>query len=202
MHFGLKRDKIPWYDRVFPLAKLSQPLKGAFKVTFLSLSKMSNFIENVSAPADSNIQESLGISQKLGGLKYSRLALAIFEEAKKLGLNSIDLRIMSYLMIASKTKVLVLISRSHLSQRLDMAYSVVSASLKKLEGLQIIRWGKYKKEDGIIVCPDLVNSGTPRRMAFKRMLWEKKIEKQDKKVVVTGSYPLRRKKRSQGDALS
>lgn len=186
--------KIHWYDRVPAEHKtVTTPLISALSQIF-SMQKNYDFLEFIPLEIELSDAGNIGISGRFGGAKYSHLTLLIIEHMEKLKLTPIDLKVLFYLMTTSKTRLVFIVTKGYLAERLNIPYSRTCSILRKLCALEIIRWTKYKQQDGVIVSPDLVNTGTAKRRAFKRMLWEKKIV-QPEKIEAPRYYPLTRKKR-------
>jgi len=185
---------VPVGDRVFPLAKLSQGRKRLKKYLILLRGKMPDFVEFQPVPIKLPSQEVYDKYNRFKGARYWDLFTLLTRDANKLGLTNADLRILLHLFGLNKVKFIIAISRGTLAEDLGISYATTCAALKKLIEFQLIRKVKYRQVEGIIVTPDLVNDGTARRRAFKRMLWENKIT-EPKKVEKPRYYPLTRKKR-------
>lgn len=188
------RAKIPVCDWVFPVAKLSQGLKRPKKYPILLMGKMPDFVEFEPVSVDLPSREFYDKYNRFRGAKHWNLFTLLTKDAHKLGLTNAELRILLHLFGLNKLKFIIVISRGRLAEDLNISYATTCAALRKLTEFQLIRRVKYKKAEGIIVTPDLINDGSPRRKAFKRMLWEREIV-QPEKIEQPRSYPLTRKKR-------
>lgn len=155
---------------------------------------MPDFVEFEPALIDLPSREFYDKYNRFKGAKYWSLFTLLTKDAHKLGLTNAELRILLHLFGLNKVKFIIVITRGRLAEDLKINYATTCAALKKLTEFQLIRRVKYKKAEGIIVTPDLVNDGSPRRKAFKRMLWEREIV-QPEKIERPRCYPLTRKKR-------
>lgn len=155
---------------------------------------MPDFVEFEPVSIDLPSKEFYDKYDKFRGAKYFDLLALLTQDGHKFDLTSVDIRILLHLFLISRTKLLIVLNRGKLAEDLSITYSKTCAALRKLIELDLIRYGDYKKAKGIILSPDLINLGTPRRRAFKRMLWEKKIV-QPEKIERPRCYPLTRKKR-------
>lgn len=155
---------------------------------------MPDFVEFQPVSIELPSREVYDKYNRFKGARYWDLFTLLTKDANRLGLTNAELRILLHLFGLNKVKFIIAISRGRLAEDLGINYVTTCAALKKLIEFQLIRRVKYKQVEGIIVTPDLVNDGTPRRKAFKRTLWENKIT-EPKKVERSRSYPLTRKKR-------
>jgi hypothetical protein len=155
---------------------------------------MPDSVEFQPVSVDLPSKEFYDTFNKFKGALYWELLALLIKDCYKFNLTNVDIRILLHLFLLSRTKLLIVITRGKLSEDLNISYTTTCRAITKLVELQLIRWSGYKDVDGIIVSPDLINLGTARRRAFKRMLWERKIV-QPGEVEKPRCYPLTRKKR-------
>jgi hypothetical protein len=156
--------------------------------------KMPDSVEFQPVSVDLPSKEFYDKFNKFKGAVYWELLALLTKDCHKFNLTNVDIRILLHLFLLGRTKLLIVTTRGKLSEDLNISYTTTCQAIAKLVELQLIRWSRYKEVDGIIVSPDLINLGTARRRAFKRMLWERKIV-QPEKVEKPRCYPLTRKKR-------
>jgi len=97
----------------------------------------------------------------------------LFKNRKDFGLTELDVAVFLYLLSLSRRRIFINLTTAKLAEEINVNYSRVAHSIKRLKELNLCKRIQYKEHYGFIIHPDIINNGDDKKRAFKFTLWDR-----------------------------